>query len=164
MTIVTSFSAVSKPMSGREMSLSTTHVQALALELAARRLRALAVLGREADEGLPGAARGAQRGQDVVGALELELEAVGVLLDLRPRDVGRAVVGHGGGHQQQVAVAEALRGRPRPARPPSRRRRRSRPGCGPARRWRPRRSRSAPRRAASSASAKPIRPEERLPT
>src|SRR6476620_634209 len=60
-------------------------VQVLAVELfAAQRDRVLAVLGGKADERLPGPARGGQRRQGVLGALELEIElGRRLLLELR---------------------------------------------------------------------------------
>ena len=93
-TIVTSLSAASKPMSAREMSLTTIASRPLRVELvAAVGDRALAVLGGEADERLArrgGAAASAARTS--VGALQRERRAVApVLLDLalRPRRPGR---------------------------------------------------------------------------
>ena len=112
-TIVTSLSGASNPMSGREMSLSTMRSRPLRSSLSRAASDGLPVLGGEADDRLVRAAARRQRGEDVVGALERELEALGVLLELRPGDLGRAVVGHGGGHQQQVAVREALLARRR---------------------------------------------------
>src|SRR3954468_10691996 len=73
-------------------------VEALARELVAPVLdRALAVLGGEADERLAVAAAGGERRDDVLGALEGQLEPLAlVLLELRGGRLGRAVVGHRG--------------------------------------------------------------------
>src|SRR3954454_946945 len=83
-------------------------VEALALELAAAVVdRALAVLGGEADEGLVRPAGGRERGDDVVCALQREGERLApVLLQLRLRRLGRAVVGDRGGHEQDVGARE----------------------------------------------------------
>ena len=95
-------------------------VEALALELVARvRDRA----GRrdsaaKPTSSWPGRRSAASAAEDVLGALELERERlprVG-LLDLVRARVGRAVVGDGGGHQQDVGGSGSARGRRRRAR------------------------------------------------
>ena len=81
---------------------------------------------------------------------------------LPARALGRPVVGHGGGHHDHVRVGRARAPRA-PCPPPSASRRpRCRPAAGP----RGSRRAASPRRRAaraSSASATPIRPDERLP-
>ena len=75
-TIVTSLSAASKPMSGVGDVVDDDGVEALALELLAPvRDGAVAVLGGEADQHLAGAPAGGEPGQHVLGALERELHA-----------------------------------------------------------------------------------------
>src|SRR2546421_8616326 len=83
-------------------------VQALVLELAAGQLDGpFAVLGGEAHERLPRPPGRSKRREHVVGALQVELEGGRVLLlELVLGGGGRAVVGHGGGHQEHVALGE----------------------------------------------------------
>ena len=74
-TIVTSFSDVSKPMPERADVVDDDGVEPLALELPAAVLdRAVARLGGEADEQLAGAAAGGETGEHVIGTLEPQLE------------------------------------------------------------------------------------------
>ncbi len=155
-------------MSAREMSLTTIASSPLAASLLARELERLrAVLGGEADDRL--ARRGAaarSAGEHVGGGLERELEALAArLLDL--------------------ALGRVARARSRRRRRPSAARRRRGTRCShaacssaavptssrstpvgrrAARRWRRAASPAAPRSRRGSASAKPMRPEELLPT
>ena len=169
-TIVTSFSAASKPMPRRETSLTHDGVQPLALELVARRSASapVAVLGGEADEHLAGAAAGGERGEHVRRALEAQAQflACVVLLELA------GVRGRRGGSRRPPPPSAARRRaakRARAAVGAARRRSRRRRSSTPAaprqrRRWPRSRSRRRRGAAAASASAKPIRPDERLPT
>src|SRR4051794_7467136 len=83
-------------------------IESLAAQLVAPVLDgAFAVLGREADDRLLRGARGGERGDDVVGALERQRERVAlVLLELRLRRLGRPVVGDRGRHEQHVRARE----------------------------------------------------------
>ena len=88
-------------------------VEALALELVARvrDARRSPCSAAKPTSSWPGAALGGERGEHVLGALELERAASSArvgLLDLVGARVGRAVVGDGGGHQQHVGGREAL--------------------------------------------------------
>ena len=107
-TIVTSFCSLSKPMSERAMSLTTTASRCLRSSLPRPRSTApVAVLGGEAHERLAGAAEAAERGEHVGGRLELDGEALEPgLHDLRVLRRARAEVGHRGGHQQDVGRRE----------------------------------------------------------
>ena len=141
-------------------------VDPLARELVAPVVqRALAVLGGEADERLVGPARRREAREDVRRALELDAHAlVGGLLQLAGEAARRAEVRDGGGHEQDVGSART---------------RAAHASCSSAAvstsTYVTRASRGerdvrrddrdvGAERAACSASAKPIRPDERLPT
>ena len=99
-------------------------VEALAPQLLAAVVeRAVAVLGREADDHLARAPGGGERREHVRRRLELDRQPVApVLLELAAGRVRGREVRDRRGHEQDVAVREGARGRPRAARPPSRRR------------------------------------------
>ncbi len=136
----------------------------LRLEHRALALEALlAVLGAEGDEHLARALALAERAGDVGGRLELDRPAVVVLRPLGRERRRRPVVGDGGGEQRDVDVRRARARRRASTRRSASGSSRRRDGAGTAR-LAASRITSAPRRRASSASATPIRPDERLPT
>ena len=164
-TIVTSLSVASKPMSGAPMSLTTIASRPLRAASRARR-RARRRRARRRSRRASGRGGGG-REPDSTSGVRSSASASGragrVLLELAGVRGRRAEVGDGGRHHQHVAGGEALaRTRP-PARSRSQRRRLD-AGAARQRTFAATTVTSAPRRAASSASAKPIRPEERLPT
>ena len=94
-------------MSEREMSLSTTASRPLLSSLPRAWAAAFAVLGREADQDLPGAARRRERSQHVGRGLQRQRQLVAAcLLDLGVLRLHRAEVRDRGGHQQHVGVGE----------------------------------------------------------
>ena len=101
-TSTTSLSVLSKPMSARDTSFSTTRSRPLRSSFArARSTPSAPGLGREADEHLARPACGADGREDVVGRLELERPGA-LALVLRVERARRPVVGDGGGHQHDV--------------------------------------------------------------
>ena len=163
MSRTTSFSAASKPMSSRLTSLNTKRSAFLARRFSrARSSPVPAPSAAKPTSTWPVAPRGAERSEDVGRRLERDRPRGAVLRPLVVTGRGRPVVGDGGGHDDDVGV----RARERLAlevgggrrlddrrRPPERTRRGLRRAASPRRRG----------ARASSASATPIRPEERLP-
>ena len=143
-------------------------VERLALELRPRALDALrAVLGREADDrsGPRGAAPPASASTSAVATRSTVRASRPSLEILRVARAARAgsrrprrpsAAGRTSAKRCERRVAQLAR---RSRRPRTRRR-----ACASSDVWPRSRSRAAPRRAASAASAKPIRPLERLPT
>ena len=152
-------------MSVREMSLTHDGVEALALELRPRALgRALAVLGREADERLIGAPACGDGGEHVLGRLELERQPVAPRSSILSPSVAagrksataaaiRSTSARGEGSRTAASSSAAVSTVTV-----------STPAGDGSDTFAATRVTSAPRRAASSASARPIRPDERLPT
>src|SRR3954454_8597831 len=65
---------------------------------------ALAALGAEGDDHLAVLPPGGERLHNVLGRLELDRPGLGALRALRPRGLGRPVVGDGGGHEHEIDV------------------------------------------------------------
>ena len=108
--IVTSLSAdVEADVRARDV-VDDHRVDALARELVAAMVkRAVAVLGREADQRLAGTPRRRQPGEDVRRALQLDAHAlVGGLLQLAREAARGPEVGDRRGHEQDVGALELL--------------------------------------------------------
>ena len=106
-TIVTSFSALSKPMSGREMSLTTTASRPLQELRAPRSTPPAPCSAAKPTNGLARATIRGDGGQDVGGGLELDHEPIAARLrDLVGRRLGRAEVRRRGGHREHVGACE----------------------------------------------------------
>ena len=117
------FAIVRSPAAGDERHLVVARVEAdvvaahvvedeqvgvLVRELLARPLEAaLALVGGEADEHLPGSPAPAELGEDVGRRLELDGPGRAVLRALRRERLGRPVVGDGGGHDHDVGLRAA---------------------------------------------------------
>ena len=162
--IVTSLSSDSNPIPAPAMSLTTTASRRLRSSFPrARSTGACPVLGREPDERLILAPELDQRAQHVFGSLELDLGDAVLLLELAVDRARWPEVRDGGAHQQHVGGWSSRRQASASSAAVWTAVTRA-PGGGSSVTFAEITVTSAPRRAASRASANPIRPEDRLPT
>ena len=156
--------SLSKPISGSETSLRT--IRSAPLRSSLPRARSTASPPCSAAKPTivwPSARLGGERGEDVLGRLQVQLERALARCSLSVGGLGGAEVGRRGGHQQDVRRRRTPRRRRRRAGRWSRRRCAARPAGAGSATLAAISVTSAPRAAAAAARAIPIRPLERLP-